>query len=119
MQLIAHVAFWLEMGFLLSLMSILLWKILRGKISLKGIFLGDLRNGRVYFSVGRVQFLICVTAVTFDYVTNMVTRSTQATLPSIDPVWLALLGGSGMFYLAEKAFGLWIGLPYRFFQKGR
>lgn len=117
MRLIAHFADWIALIFLLSTIGILLWKMLVGQISLKGIFLGDLRNRHVYFSVGRVQFLICVLAVSLDYVIEMVTRNTQSTLPNIGLIWVALLSGSGMFYLAEKAYGLWFGSPYRLFQK--
>ena len=119
MVLVAHFGFWVAMVFMLSLIGILLWKMLVGQIQLHGIFLGDLRNGRAYFSVGRVQLFCCVIAVALDYVIEMFTRSTPLILPNIDLIWVALLSGSGMFYLAEKAYSLWLGSPYRIFQKGR
>lgn len=106
MELVAFLANQLARGFLMLLAGIVLGKMLLGKISLRGIFQGDARDGHSYFSLGRLQLFLCVLAVTADYVILMITRARNA-LPEIRPVWLALFGGSALIYLAEKAFVLW------------
>lgn len=104
---LAHVASEGALIFLLSVLCLVVWKILVGQISLKNIFLGDLRSGGTYLSIGRIQLLVCVVAVATEYMLLMSTDYARHTLPSVPFIWVALFGGSGLFYLTEKAYGLW------------
>lgn len=107
MSLVVFLANQLTRGLLVSLIGIVVGKILLGQISLRGVLLGDAHDGHSYFSLGRLQLLLCVLAVTVNYVILMTTRKAGLALPDIRPFWLALFSGSAVMYLVEKGFALW------------
>lgn len=106
MGMLVHIAVWGAQVLLFFTIGIVVWKILARRIPLGGILTGELRDGRAYFSIGRLQLLICVVVVALNYVIAMMARGTRSNLPDIHLLWVALMGASAVVYLAEKAWAL-------------
>lgn len=101
--------------FLGSLIVLVLYRMLTGKINTRYLFYGTMRDGTLYFSPERVQLMIFTLWVALSYFLD--TYETQVVhlppgqapvLPDVPTHTLALMGASQMVYLAGKAYSMLI-----------
>lgn len=96
--------------FLLALSSIMLFKMVTGKISLAGLLRSKsrahaaARSGVPAFSPARLQLLILTVTVAVEYLQAIVANPHRDALPALPPSMVAALGGSQAIFLIGKAF---------------
>lgn|SRR5574337_1358194 len=88
--------------FLFGLMSAVVYKILIGKIKIKGLLVE--KNGSNNFSQIRVQLLIFTLIAAFHYLSQVLGNPKE--FPNVSEKWLLLMGGSNMVYLGGKSYSL-------------
>lgn len=98
---------WAALGFLTALAAVVLFKVLLGKISLRGLLTGERRDGTEYFSLGRTQLLICSIVILVNYIRQFLANPSRVSLPDVPAVALGTIIGSQLIYLAGKARALW------------
>jgi hypothetical protein len=101
--------------FLLSLLVLVLYRILTGKINTQYLLYGQRRDGTRYFSPERVQLMIFTLWIglsylfeTYDTQVAHLPPHTMPVLPDVPMKTLALLGGSHMVYLTGKVYSMLI-----------
>lgn len=73
---------------------------LAGQMNLNGLFVGLRRDGSTYFSPERVQLFLFTLAVAFLFLSAVLRDPTH--FPDVPDSWIAMLGGSHVFYLTGK-----------------
>lgn len=106
---------WMVGLFLVSLVVIVFYRLLTGKINTQYLFYGQRRDGTRYFSPERVQLMIFTLGVglwylfdTFETQVVHLPPHTKPVLPDVPTKTLALLGASHTVYLAGKAYKMLI-----------
>src|ERR1051326_8230465 len=115
MESLRIVVSWTVGLFLVSLLALVLYRLLTGKINTQYLFYGQRRDGTLYFSPERVQLMIFTLWVGLSYlldtfetqVVHLPPNTTQV-LPDVPTKTLALLGASHTIYLAGKAYKMLI-----------
>ena len=93
-----------EIGvFLATLMAVVAFQILTGRIKTRGLLSEKIGNGVLVISPGRLQLLLFTLAFAF-YVLSQVVESRE--FPTIDTKWLMILGGSHSIYLGGKSLSM-------------
>lgn len=94
-----------EMLFLLAgLIAIVAYRLLTNEINTRGL-LRDKTGGRA-FSPGRLQMLIVTLVVAIYYLLIVFDSKGKGSLPDMPNEFLIMLGGSHVFYLGGKLYGL-------------
>jgi hypothetical protein len=86
-------------------------QLLTGGISTGFLLHGTQKDGRRYFSPGRVQLLVVTVFVAFGYLMSVAKNPNRTSLPDVDESVLALLFGSHVVYLSGKARALFFTPP--------
>jgi len=86
--------------FLYLLAAIIAYRLLTGKIVVRGLFLR--KGGSNAASPERIQLLMTTLLVSANYL-DSVARNTTNNMPDVDPKTLYVMGGSSGIYLAGKA----------------
>jgi len=98
-----------EMFFLLvGLVVIVTYRLLTGRINTTGLLL-DKMSGRVV-SPGRLQMLIVTVSIALYYLFMVFDNEEPGKMPGLPPEFLLALGGSHVFYLGGKLYGMFFGL---------
>lgn len=94
-----------EMMFALAgLVLIIAYRLLTNQINTRGLML-DKTGGRA-FSPGRLQLLIVTLVVAVYYLLTVFGNKETGRLPDLPNEFLMMLGGSHVFYLGGKLYGL-------------
>ena len=106
---------WMAGLFLLSLIVLVLYRLLTGKINTRYLLYGQRIDGTRYFSPERVQLMIFTLWVGLSYLLDTyetqvvhLPPATNPVLPDVPTKTLALLGASHVVYLAGKVYSLLI-----------
>ena len=106
---------WMVGLFLVSLIVMVLYRMLTGKINTQYLFYGQKIDGTRYFSPERVQLMIFTVWVGLSYLLDTyetqvvhLPPATQPVLPDVPTKTLALLGMSHVVYLAGKIYTMLI-----------
>ena len=86
--------------FLYLLAAIIAYRLLTGKIVVRGLFLR--KAGPASVSPERIQLLLATLFVSANYMAS-VARDTGNNMPDIDPKTLYVMGGSSGIYVVGKA----------------
>jgi len=104
---------WIIGLFLLSLLVLVLYRMLTGKINTRYLFYGQRNDGTRYFSPERVQLMIFTVWVGLSYLLDTyetqvvhLPPGTQPVLPDVPTKTLALLGASHIVYLSGKIYSM-------------
>ena len=93
-----------EIGiFLATLIAVVAYQLLTGRINTRGLLSEKTRNGLGGVSPARVQLLLFTLAFAF-YLLSEIVHSHQ--FPTIDTKWLLVLGGSHSIYLGGKGLSM-------------
>jgi hypothetical protein len=97
----AHALELIARVFVYGLVLIVGWKLLTGRINLRGLLAGKSRPSQI--SPERVQLLVSTIVLALQYARGMGVASAD-TLPKVGPGSLYLLAASGVIYTARKLF---------------
>ena len=86
--------------FLSLLGAIVAYRLLTGRINLRGLFSRKGSSNSV--SPERIQLLLATLVMSADYLTS-VAHATGSAMPDVTPQWLYLMGGSSGIYVVGKA----------------
>ena len=102
---------WIAGLFLVSLLVLVLYRLLTGKINTQYLLYGQKIDGTRYFSPERVQLMIFTLWVGLSYLLDTyetqvvhLPPATTPVLPDVPTKTLALLGASHVVYLAGKVY---------------
>jgi hypothetical protein len=87
--------------FVYGLATIVIWKILRARINMRGLLMDKSRPSQI--SPARIQLLISTIAVCVGYLQDS-SALQQGNFPQVDSGWLFFFGGSSLIYSARKVF---------------
>lgn len=94
-----------EMLFLLvGLIAIVTYRLLTGGININGLLL-DKTGGRA-FSPGRLQLLVVTLGIAIYYLSMVLENKETGKFPDLPNEFLLALGGSHVFYIGGKVYGL-------------
>ena len=91
-------------GLLVGLAIVVFYRMLTGTINTKRLLHN--KGGRSGFSPGRLQLLMSTMAFVFYYIGQLLSNAKTGEFPAVPREMLLLLGGSHLFYLGGKAFGM-------------
>lgn len=94
------------MFLLVGFLTVIVWKILTGAISLDGLLESVDPNGRRSFSPARAQLLAATIVVAAKYVFVVIQSPQRDALPGLPSEWVAALGGSQVLFLGGKTLQL-------------
>jgi hypothetical protein len=88
---------------IIAFAAVVFVKLLTGGINTNHLLYGKKKDGRWYFSPGRVQLLVVTVFIAFGYFMSVLKNPNRTSLPDVDESVLALLFGSHAIYLGGKA----------------
>jgi hypothetical protein len=94
------------LGFLYAALVMVGYKMLTGRINLKGLLSRKGRSAPNQTSPERIQLLLATIAAGTSYL-GEITQSTNGKLPDISSNWLYLMAGSSGVYMLRKAWTTW------------
>ena len=107
MPTLARLSYWEGMILLGGLLALVLWRLVGGGISLRGLLDGDFWDGSGYsteFSPGRAQLLMFTILSALYYMLQVIHN--PSALPRVPPALVAAQAGSQAAYLLGKAYSL-------------
>lgn len=90
--------------FLFGLMGLVATQLLAGHINTRRLLYGRKQDGTLYFSPERAQLLAFTVGIASYYLSEVFANAHPGKLPSLDPSWPAVFGGSNAVYLGGKAY---------------
>ncbi len=90
------------LGWLFALLALVAYRMLTGRIRVRGLLHEKAASGLGAVSGARVQLLLATVAAAATYVTDTLTTTTPATLPEVDAAWLGVLGASNGIHVLNK-----------------
>jgi len=115
MEPLRIVVSWMAALFLATLLAVVFYRLLTGKINTKYLFYGLNSDGTRFFSPARVQLMIFTLWVGLSYLLDTyetqvvhLPPGTNPVLPDVSTQTLALLGASHVIYLGAKVYSMLI-----------